>query len=140
MKPVSQTRYGQEGNCLSACIAPILEVPIDKVDFTAAEGVWLERTQAALSQFGFFYLGVNITEHYTLMAMPRTTCIFVGNSKRFPRKDFFHCVVGELVPNGQEVVFNTIFDPHEIDPCGIDGKPTELGFLIPLSVALKSTE
>ena len=30
MKPVKQTRFGEEGNCWQACIASILKKPVKK--------------------------------------------------------------------------------------------------------------
>jgi len=33
MRPVDQTTFGGEGNCVSACIASILEAPIEEVPF-----------------------------------------------------------------------------------------------------------
>lgn len=130
MKPVNQTRFGANGNCLAACIASILEVPIELVDFTGTEGDWLEKAQAALRSYGFFYLGVNIADHYTLMAMPANYCIFTGKTERNPEGTLLHCVVGILEPNGQEVIFKTVHDPNIQNPVGILGKPTELGFLV----------
>ncbi len=31
MRPTDQTRYGERGNCFSACIASLLEIPIEIV-------------------------------------------------------------------------------------------------------------
>lgn len=31
MKPIDQTRFGEDGNCLAACLASLLEVPLDAV-------------------------------------------------------------------------------------------------------------
>ena len=48
MIPVDQTRYGDPGgNCFSACVASLLELPIDDVpyfmhDWPAAFDAWLE--------------------------------------------------------------------------------------------------
>jgi hypothetical protein len=43
MKPVEQTRYGfPDGNCFAACVASILELPLEETDFigAAAEDWW----------------------------------------------------------------------------------------------------
>lgn len=36
MKPVDQTKFGNEGNCFAACIASILEIPLQEVPDLAA--------------------------------------------------------------------------------------------------------
>ena len=48
MKPVMQTRVGEEGNCLSACIASLLEVPIEEIDLSCAlnPDTWFEQLNA----------------------------------------------------------------------------------------------
>lgn len=44
MKPVDQTTFGMpEGNCFAACVASVLEVPLDSVPNFCAEKNWFER-------------------------------------------------------------------------------------------------
>jgi hypothetical protein len=40
VRPVDQTTYGTRGNCVSACIASILEMPIEAVPLFIGEGWW----------------------------------------------------------------------------------------------------
>jgi hypothetical protein len=40
MKPVDQTRYDTKGNCVSACIASILELPVEVVPLFISDGWW----------------------------------------------------------------------------------------------------
>jgi hypothetical protein len=58
MKPVMQNTLGRRGNCMSACLASILEVPLATVpNFyeLAGEGVgeWWAAVRAWLKPFGF---------------------------------------------------------------------------------------
>lgn len=138
MKPVFQTRFHHDGNCLSACIASILEVPLERVDFIGEKDVWLERCQKTLKPFGLFYLGINITEKMNLMAVPENYCIFTGRTHRNPNGELLHCVVGQLVCREGIMHFKTVHDPNIKDPNGlIRGRPEELGFLIPFDVSTK---
>ena len=50
MKPVDQTKFGDtEGNCMAACFASILEVPIEGIELEETENwfkdvnMWLQR-------------------------------------------------------------------------------------------------
>lgn len=59
MKPVDQTRIGIKGNCLAACVASILEVDLDRIDFSCGDhspGQWLEPFQDLLKPLGFKYV------------------------------------------------------------------------------------
>jgi hypothetical protein len=38
MKSVDQTTFGPNGNCFSACVASLLELPIDAVPFFMSAG------------------------------------------------------------------------------------------------------
>lgn len=40
MKRVYQTKYGVEGNCFAACVASLLELPIDEVPFLGTDEEW----------------------------------------------------------------------------------------------------
>jgi hypothetical protein len=42
MKPVYQTSFGVDGNCLQACVASILEVSLDKVPCFTQTGQFLQ--------------------------------------------------------------------------------------------------
>jgi hypothetical protein len=40
MKPVMQTKFGEDGNCFAACVASILEVSIDEVPWLKEPENW----------------------------------------------------------------------------------------------------
>jgi hypothetical protein len=71
MKPVMQTKYGEDGNCFAACVASILEVSIDEVPWLIEPENWedyslrlnkylKEKHNLKLFQFGFD----SLTNHY----------------------------------------------------------------------------
>ena len=71
MKPVMQTKYGEDGNCFAACVASILEVSIDEVPWLKEPENWKdyslrlnnylkEKHYLKLFHFGFDAL----TNHY----------------------------------------------------------------------------
>lgn len=128
MRPIAQTvTEAGKGNCLAACIASILEVPIESIPdlrcgsdhaaleaFLATHGmspVWLWCTKLASSYVGY------VPIH----------CILIGGSPR--RAGIRHAVVG--VPNGYG--YQIVHDPHP-EGGGIVGDPVAvlyLGALLP---------
>lgn len=63
MKPVNQTRDGATGNCLQACIASLLDLPLDAVpDFGTAAGQWL-RFARYMNQHGLQPVDVTPVAH-----------------------------------------------------------------------------
>lgn len=65
MKPVQQTRLGKDGNCFAACLASILELPLEAVpdvmdDLDGPYTDWLTRYNAWLADTFGLYLW-NIT-------------------------------------------------------------------------------
>lgn len=60
MKPVDQTRFNEEGNCLAAVFASLLEVPIEEVDFSChlLGYDWYVHVNEKLKPFGVMYIGV----------------------------------------------------------------------------------
>lgn len=108
MTPVDQTTFGVKrwpylpGNCLSACVASILDlqtehVPLFVEESDPCDGIWPERLDAWLGQRG---LGVLILPASIVLAPPEGFYILYGRSV----KDHEHAVVGK---NGR-----VVHDPH----------------------------
>lgn len=103
MRPVDQTTFGHPGgNCFSACVASLLELPITDVpyfmDESEGRAKWHEQLDAWLEPRGFY------ASHFVIVdleraEMPRGHFILVGRS---PRGD--HAVIAR----GRDVVH----DPH----------------------------
>lgn len=65
--PVSQTRFGREGNCLAACVSTILGVPLETVDMSAAtDSEWFATLNAQLSPLGWHALTCSVSHTYAL--------------------------------------------------------------------------
>ena len=130
MIPVYQTLFGDGsdgtpcGNCFAACIASLLELPLDALpNFCALEG-WREATDRWLGDRGFFYLDVAPGPGFS----PETAFgragyhIMSGPGPRGLR----HSVVGRAG--------RMVHDPH---PSGDGVIAEEYDFLIPLDPAAR---
>lgn len=91
MKPVFQTRFGKQGNCLAACVASILEVELEVVDFSCSDhppNNWFDLFNEKLAKIGY---GLLELESRRIGYLPVTGhWIATGPS---PRQDVFHSVV-----------------------------------------------
>lgn len=121
MKPVDQTKFGRgEGNCFAACIASILEVPLEALPNINgySDDEWWTKTQRWVEENSdYSYIEVNIT------SLEEANPIFGSSywiaTGKSPRGDFRHAVVylrGKMV-----------HDPHP-DRKGLVGEPESAGF------------
>lgn len=119
MKPVDQTILGEKGNCFAACLASILEIPIDIIpEFNDPQ--WLRLTNEWLAKRGLFYIEVKFEDdHYEFLKKFMGYHLICGRAWR----NFDHAVVGY---KGE-----IVHDPHPSKA----GFPPEAsltyGFLIP---------
>lgn len=111
MKPVDQTLFrgeGEHGNCVPACIASILELPLDQVPhFAASHGTYFMMNMR--QWFEDQGMGLGWTQRY----IGGVHTIGTGKS---PRGDFQHSVVYF----GRKVVH----DPHP-SRAGLNGDADE---------------
>jgi len=125
MKPVMQTRFGnEEGNCFDACLASLLEVPLETIPHLNEEN-WVDATNAWLmKEFGCFYFEFEYNE---AMAFPVLGYhVMSGISPRSPDwPRLYHSVIGY---QGKMV-----HDPHP-DGTGIKGK-IRYGLIVPCDPA-----
>jgi hypothetical protein len=140
MKPVTQEiTTGGEGDCLSACLASLLELEGREVPkflrdhgpkgmLTAARS-WLVEN-FGLSLICFYIEKVPIK---WLGSAPGQLCIAVGRSA--VPGGLFHAVVGRLSDEGS--AFEIIHDPHPLRR-GITGRPRALYFLVPVDISPRS--
>lgn len=91
MKPVDQTQFGvPNGNCFSACVASILELPLDEVPFfMGSEGDWFDDLNDWLRDRGLYAIRFAFSDKYTFY--PAGYYIVGGVSPRNP--DALHAVV-----------------------------------------------
>lgn len=57
MKPVRQTRFNNGyGNCFNACVATLLDLPIEKVDVIWNEENWLKQLDEIIHPLGYCFI------------------------------------------------------------------------------------
>ena len=114
MKPVFQTRFGRQGNCLAACVASILEVELEVVDFSCFDhppDKWFDLFNEKLAKTGYGLLELlprrvgylPVTGHW----------IATGQSPRY--EGFSHSVVhySDLPENPpRPTASRMVHDPH----------------------------
>lgn len=134
MKPQRQRIEGPEGDCVSACIASILEIKIDEVPNFAAMSreilpsgysTWYLEMQAFLSRRGFAWVEMQLGPSTPMFPMPYVlTCVMIGKTKAGVR----HAVVGTVENTNMDMIWNpsTISDIDAVDA---------LCFLVPLNPA-----
>lgn len=115
MEFVDQTEYGKAGNCLTACVASLLDIPIAELPNHQGED-WLERWNEKLASYNAHLIEIADPE-----AVQPGYSILSGLS---PRGKWLHAVIcldGKMV-----------HDPHE-DRTGIrEGKRVDWMVLRPL--------
>lgn len=121
MKPVDQTKFGfPEGNCFEACVASILEIPIEAVPRYPDESSWFEFYQDWIKQFGLTLIDIDGSSG----VKPQGYSIMSGMS---PRGKFMHATValdGEMV-----------HDPHSDRTGIVQGGPLEYCLFVVLDAA-----
>ena len=107
MKPVSQTVFGNDkGNCLAACFASVLEIPIEKVPNYIGYENWFEKFDNFVAEHGyriFWYKMKKENEYEDILGFTAKNCYLIACGKS-PRGDFDHCVIYK---NGEMA-----HDPH----------------------------
>jgi hypothetical protein len=127
--PVQQTNTGGRGNCMSACWASILEVPIESVPdyraIDAAGGHWLNAVSTWLSKHhGCVYL--ELEPYVTAGVIPLGWHLI-----NFGTREFGHSVVGF---SGRPV-----WDPRGAVIQRASARPYSYGLLVPLTDDLRAT-
>jgi hypothetical protein len=136
MIPQKQTRQHPNGDCTRACIASLLELPVENVpdwidapDATAeTEGYpnWYYRMQQWLSRRGYAFVEIQL-ERKTWMPLPfPTAAIFIGPHESGARHAIVgHCEGGRFIP---------MHDPLGGPPykAFLEGHVEAVCFLVPL--------
>lgn len=112
MKPVLQTTFGLKGNCFQACVASILELPLEQVPNFCQDDPegWWDQFRDWLVQYELCPVCVTVPPQWQgegelpLSELPRTYYILSGKS---PRGDHLHSIV---VYEGESA-----HDPHRSD-------------------------
>lgn len=129
MRAVDQTVFGfPGGNCFSACVASLLEIPLDEVPYFMGEslgldgGAWWERFGEWLKPRGFYAMCFELKNEWR----PQGLCILSGKS---PRELANPHALHSVVADGDRVVH----DPHPSRAGVVDQR--DVVILIPLDPA-----
>ncbi len=131
MKRVMQTQLGEtDGNCFAACLASILEVDIAEIPLLAIGDGWIEKCNAILARWGFFYVEFKMGGPLEFTTIPDTYVILSRKTVRGPN----HAIVAEIEDRAGKRKFYLAHDPY---PGGTDfvDEPLTLGFLVPINPA-----
>jgi hypothetical protein len=112
MIPVDQTVMGKMGNCMAACIASVLEIPLEEVP-ECHGGVWVQRHMDWLAERNLQLVNMPITsdrrkETGEAYFFYYGYCLLTAKS---PRTEGYHCVV---VKDGA-----IVHDPHPERAAGV---------------------
>ena len=109
MIPVEQTNYGKhKGNCLTACVASLLEVPISSIPEFCVDGEWFERLHKFCEENGFFLLYWRHTENMPMLALGAYIILLL----QLEGEDDYHTVVGKTVLD-----YKTPITDAEVENC-----------------------
>lgn len=111
MIPVMQTELDRKGNCYSACVASILEIPIESLPNLHQWGRnWLIPFSKAVHEHGYNLLIVRPSMITRMPYIEGTYCILTGKS---PRGRCNHAVValGSCQDDGRFKI-RMVHDPH----------------------------
>lgn len=141
MKPVYQEIIDAGiGDCFSACLASLLELPLEAVpkfrrDDPAPNDMMRAARKWLAENFGLSIVTIQMAKELRtgediriVGAWPGTPCIAGGVSPNLP--DCFHAVCGEIDEHGMN--FRMTHDPNPSGK-GIVGLPVHLYFLVPMN-------
>ena len=144
MKPVDQTLFGEaEGNYQAACLASILELPLDRVPNFCGDPprthAWQKAQNEWLAFYGLVILTVELRDDGQLPSMnflvDGVICIVSGKS---PRGDFDHAVVGRYRLSTNRHWLEYIHDPHPSRH--FLPKPRSVGFFVSIEACRPEEE
>ena len=93
MKPVDQTLFGEgRGNCLQACIASVLELPLEAVPHFVLKDDWVEALQMFLARFDLWTIPMDASSSWDKRFVPRGYHLISGPSPR--DNSIWHSIVG----------------------------------------------
>lgn len=124
MKPVDQIVFEDgKGDCLRACVAAILELPVEEVPNFAEDGSYINGAIQYLGSRGFVTLRVDFTgegyDSHQYFSCPSHYAVVCGKSPRStPEKRKGHAVVGRAWGWS----FKVDHDPHP-SRAGLAGEP-----------------
>lgn len=102
-----QTKFGIEGDCFDACVASLLELPLESVDYFKGEKTWYADFQNWLAPRGLAYVEVDCGDPNPFYRFPLPVLVIGGGPS--PRGvEGGHAVVLELSGWDKKL----LHDPH----------------------------
>lgn len=139
MIPICQTIFPCEadqmrGNCFQACMASILELPLEDVPHAMMHSDWMERVNIWLASRGLGMVMVNLnTEESYIHPLPAGMIVMIGGrTMRHPSR--LHSVVAKTKAGG--IAWDYIHDPHP-DKTFLT-EATDITWIFPLDVVGQS--
>ena len=139
MIPVYQDDFTfTTGNCFSACLASLLELPLADVPKFMAEEDWFGAVNRWLAQFNLRFIDIKWSNEFAVWPDAGGYCLMTGPSPRRP--ELLHTVVVGLERGDDDHIrFRWLHDPHP-DCDYLAGDPTSVGFLAVLDPVMFARE
>lgn len=107
MIQVFQTKFGSDGNCFDACLASLLNLSLDEIDYFRGEETWYADLQNWLKPRGLAYVEIELGQANPLYRFPLPVLAIAGGPS--PRGvEGGHAIVVELTGWEKRLVH----DPH----------------------------
>ena len=109
MKKVKQTKFGNEGNCFAACVASILETPLELVDYACSEDNWFHEYASQLyKDTGIVMVGAGLRPDGAPVIYGGAYVIVTGKNRKGTHR---HAAVATMERNKLNTDFEIIHDP-----------------------------
>lgn len=128
MIPIMQTRYGKDvGNCFNACLASLLEIPLEEIDFDLHDYFWQYEVNEHLKKYNVFYLQV---KWGTLSPVADNQYVIASGKNR---DGVYHAVIAKIWNEDLTIRLEVVHDPNKNNDLDEIGEIESVGFLIPLN-------
>ena len=108
---VVQTRFGKgEGNCMNACVATLLNVPLEQVDVVWNETNWLQQLNDVIHPLGYCFTEWEFdTSNHIWPWMGECLVIATGDG---PRGLMHAVIMRHFIDKDDRHCLENVFDPH----------------------------
>lgn len=101
MTKIFQTKYNlNQGNCLTACVASLLDVPIFTLPEFCVDGEWFERLDQFCKENGFFLLYWRHCMNVPMLCLGAYIILLL----ELEGTDTLHAVVGKTILDSKELI------------------------------------
>ena len=94
MIEINQTNYTRDnGNCLTACVASILEIEMDSLPEFCVDGQWFDKLDSFCNENGFFLIYWKHSENIPIICLGALVILLLS----LEGEETLHAVVGRTV-------------------------------------------